>query len=384
MNLPKLIARNLFRHKLRSLLTMLGIAIAVTAFALIRTVIAAWYVGVEMSAENRLVTRSAISLISPLPLAYREKIAKIPGVMAVGHGTWFGGFYKEEKNFFSDFAINTHYLDLYPELIISPEEKKVFETQKNTCIVGENLAKRFGWKIGDSIRIIGNIYPGNWDFVVGGIYRGAKKTTDKTMFFFRWDYLDERMKMESSPRAGHVGWFLIKIKNPDDAALISKTIDSQFKNSLYETITETEKAFQLGFLSMVEAIIQALKIVSVIIIGIILIVLSNTMAMTARERIPEYATLKTMGFGARDLISLISGESVLIALSGGLAGIIFTFPIARLFGKSLEKFLPVFEVSKNTITLSFLISLVVGVSASVLPSLRAIKLSIAQSLRKIG
>ena len=384
MNLPKLIARNLFRHKLRSLLTMLGIAIAVTAFALIRTVIAAWYIGVEMSSENRLVTRSAISLVSPLPLAYRDKIAKIPGVSAVSHGTWFGGFYKEEKNFFSNFSIDPQYIDLYPELILSPEEKKVFATQQNTCIVGENLAKRFGWKIGDTVRIIGNIYPGNWDFVVGGIYRGAKKATDKTMFFFRWDYLDERMKTESPPRAGHVGWFLIKIKKPDDAATISKAVDSQFNNSLYETITETEKAFQLGFLSMVESIIKALKIVSVIIIGIILIVLSNTMAMTARERIPEYATLKTMGFGARDLISIISGESILIALCGGLAGIIFTFPIARLFGKSLEKFLPVFEVSKNTITLSFLISLVVGISASVLPSWRAIKLSIAQSLRKIG
>ncbi|OGL41767.1 MAG: ABC transporter ATP-binding protein [Candidatus Schekmanbacteria bacterium GWA2_38_9] len=384
MNLSKLIARNLFRHKLRSFLAMLGIAIAVTAFALLRTVIDAWYFGVEMSSENRLVTRSAISLISPLPLAYGEKIAKIPGVTAVGHGTWFGGFYKEEKNFFSDFAINPHYLNLYPELLLSAEEKKVFETQKNTCIIGENLAKRFGWKIGDTVRIIGNIFPGNWDFVVRGIYRGAKKSTDRTMFFFRWDYLDERMKRESPSRAGHVGWFLINIKNPDDAAIISKTVDSTFKNSLYETITETEKAFQLSFLSMVETIIKAMKVVSVIIIGIILIVLSNTMAMTARERIPEYATLKTMGFGARDLISLIGGESIMIALCGGLTGIILTFPIVELFGKAIEKFLPVFEISNNTIALSFLISLVVGISSSIFPLMRAIKLSIAQSLRKVG
>ena len=384
MTLSKLIIKNITRHKLRSLLTIAGIAIAITAFSLIRTVIAAWNIGVEMSSENRLVTRSSISIIFPLPLSYKEKIAKVPGVTHVSYGTWFGGFYKEEKNFFSSFAVDTKYLDLYPEIIISPEQKNAFAAERNSCIVGQKLAKRFGWKMGDTIRITGNIYPGNWDFVIRGIYKGAKKSTDETMFFFRWDYLDEKMKNLFPTRVGHVGWFLLKIANPDDAGEISKAIDSYFNNSLAETITETEKAFQLGFLAMVETIVQALKIVSGIIIGVILIVLSNTMAMTARERIPEYATLKTLGFGVKDLITLITGESILISLSGGILGILITFPVAKSFGKALENILPVFEISTNTIILSILIALVVGISAAVLPAFRSIRLSIAQSLRKVG
>jgi len=363
---------------------MFGIAIAVTAFALLRTVINAWYFGVAMSSETRMVTRSSVSIIFPLPLSYKEKIARVPGVKAVSYGQWFGGFYKEEKNFISHFSVDPQYIDLYPEILLSEEEKKYFATHRNSCIVGRKLAQRFGWKRGDIVRITGNIYPGDWDFVVQGIYKGAKKSTDETMFFSRWDYLNERIKELFPANVDHVGWFLIQITDPHKAGEISMAIDSYFKNSYAETITETEKAFQLGFLAMVETIVQALRIVSVIIIGVILIVLANTMAMTARERIPEYGTLKTLGFGTKDLIYLIAGESLSIALIGGIVGILLTFPLAKYFAKAIETFLPVFEISSNTIILSLFISGVVGISAAIIPAFRAIRLSIAQGLRKVG
>lgn len=384
MNLAKLAIRNVTRHKLRSALTILGLAIAIMSFILIRTVIAAWYFGVEMASDNRMVTRNSISIITPIPLSYKEKIAKIKGIKSIGYGNWFGGYYKDEKNFMSNFAIDTNYLKLYPEILITPEERRNFEIHRNGCIVGKKLAARFGWKKGDTVRITGNIFAGEWDFVIEGVYKASKKTMDETMFFFRWDYLNERKKIIMPSEVDHVGWFLFWIENPDDAAKISNEIDSMFKNSSSETITETEKAFQLGFLSMMEAIIKALRIVSAIIIVIILVILSNTMAMATRERIPEYATLKAMGFGGRKIFSLILGESLTIAAGGAAIGIPLTFPLVKIFGKAIETYLPVISVSNDTIWMGLLIAFAVGILSSLFPAWRAINTPIATSLRKIG
>ncbi|MBI5374020.1 MAG: FtsX-like permease family protein [Candidatus Schekmanbacteria bacterium] len=384
MNLAKLAIRNVTRHKLRSALTILGLAIAIMSFILIRTVISAWYFGVEMASDNRMVTRNSISIITPIPLSYKEKIAKIKGIKNIGYGNWFGGYYKDEKNFMSNFAIDTNYLKLYPEILITPEERRNFEIHRNGCIVGKKLAARFGWKKGDTVRITGNIFAGEWDFVIEGLYKASKKSVDETMFFFRWDYLNERKKIIMPSEVDHVGWFLFWIENPDDAAKISNEIDAMFKNSSSETITETEKAFQLGFLSMVEAIVKALRIVSAIIIVIILVILLNTMAMAARERIPEYATLKAMGFGGRKLFSLILGESLTIAAGGAAIGIPLTFPLVKIFGKAIETYLPVISVSNDTIWMGLLIAFAVGILASLFPAWRAINTPIATSLRKIG
>ncbi len=384
MTLSKLIFKNAMRHKLRTVLTIMGLAIAITSYALINTVLEAWYFGVNMSSDKRIVSRNAISIISTLPLAYGNKIKSVDGITDVAYGNWFGGFYKDEKNFIAIFSVSPNYIDLYPEILVKPEEKRTFLTMRNACIVGKGIAKRFGWQKGDTVRITGNIYPGNWDFYIAGIYRGAKKSTDETMFFFRWDYLNERIKETGMFEPDNIGWFMLRIDNPNLAASISKKIDAQFANSSAETLTETEKAFQLGFLSMTEAIVQALRIVSFIIIAVILVILSNTMAMSARERIPEYAMLKTFGFNGQTLTYLIMGESIIIALTGAIFGTIITFPIAKSFGKLVETFLPVFRVSPETIIFSFVIAIGVGVSASILPSWNASKTIIATSLRKIG
>src|SRR4030066_1560502 len=195
MHILKLIFKNAFRHKLRTFLTVLGVTIAILAFGLLRTVISAWYAGVEASSASRLVTRNSISLIFPLPLSYKDKIRQVDGVKVVSWGTWFGGIYIDEKNFFANFAVDAKsYLELYPEYLLSPEETNAFLRDRKAFVAGRKLAKRFGWKIGDTVPLRGTIYPGNWDFVLRGIYHGRDDTIDETQFFFHWDYLNESLK----------------------------------------------------------------------------------------------------------------------------------------------------------------------------------------------
>lgn len=381
----KLIVRNVFKSRLRSGLTLLGVAIAMLAFGILRTLIGAWYIGVETSSVNRLVIRNKISLIYSLPLSYRHKIFQVQGVTGVGYGHWYGGVYKDKKNFFAQFAVNgLAYLDMYPEFLLTAEEKKAFEKDRNSAIAGQTLVDRFGWKVGDVIPLEGTIYPGKIELVLAGVYRGAQKNTDETAFFFHYDFLNEALKKSSPDLANRTGWYMIKVKDPDKAPEIAQEIDALFKNSLAETLTETEKAFQMGFVSMTEAIIGAVQIISFVVIGIILIVLANTMAMTARERSSEFAVLKTLGFGPLFIFGLICGESVALALTGGLIGTALTFPGGALFQAQLKSFLPVFEVSNNTVALILMVSLGVGLLAALPPAIRMSRLPIGDGLRHLG
>jgi putative ABC transport system permease protein len=385
MLLLKILYRNALRHKLRTSLTVLGITIAVLAFGMLRTVVGAWYAGVEASSATRLITRNAVSLVFFLPLSYREKILQVPGVTEVGYSDWFGGIYKEEKNFFPNFATEARTaLDLYPEFIVPEGQKAAFFRDRKGAVVGIKTAKRFGWKIGDLVTLKGTIFPGNWEFVIRGIYRGARKSTDETQFFFHWNYLNESLKKTAPYRADKVGWFLVGVRSPDIAADVSVAIDKLFKNSLAETLTETEKAFQLSFISMTEAIVVVIQLVSIIVIIIIMTVMANTMAMTVRERIGEYAVLKTLGFGGGHLAGLIFGESLVIAATGTLLGIVLTFPAAKGFGDYLSQYFPIFVVSRDTIWMDMAAGLVISVVAAAFPIWRAIKMRIADGLRTIG
>jgi putative ABC transport system permease protein len=390
MDLAKLIVKNLLRHKLRTILTVLGIAIAILSFGMIRTVIAMWYSGVEASSPNRLITRNAISLIFPLPIAYRNAITAVPGVSEVSYAQWFGGIYIDEKHSqFPQIAVDAAtWFKVVPENRLSEAETAAFLKERNAAVVGVQLARRFGWKIGDVVRMSSMIFPGNWDFVIRGIYTGDKKTTDETLFFFQWRYLEEQLRRLEPWRAGNVGWYVVKIAEPDRAASISEAIDHRFKNSLAETRTETEQAFVQGFISMSDTILIALRIISIVIIGVILAVLSNTMAMTARERLSEYAVLKTLGFGARHLILLIAGESLLIALIGGAFGILLIGPTVDGFGavmtRTVGAMFPIVGVSAVTRTVSLLMALGVGLAAAIFPAWRAATLRIVTGLRRIG
>ncbi|MCC6347170.1 MAG: ABC transporter permease [Nitrospirales bacterium] len=385
MFLIRLLIKNAFRHKLRTALTVLGMTIAILAFGLLRTVISAWYAGVEASSANRLITRNAVSLVFFLPISYKDKIRQVEGVEGVSAANWFGGIYIEEKNFFANFAVEPQsYLDLVPEFVLPPDQKEAFLRDRKGAVAGRKLAEKYGWKISDPITLKGTIFPGNWDFTLQGIYTGRDKTVDESQFIFHWDYLNETVKKVLPRRADQAGFFIVGLKNPHLAAEVSTAIDAQFKNSLAETLTETEKAFQLSFISMTEAIVIVIRLVSFIIIVIIMAVVANTMAMTARERIGEYAILKALGFGAPYLAVLIFGESLFITSLGAALGIAATFPAARAFGNALGQFFPVFNVAPGTVYLDIAASLVVGTVAAVVPTVRAVRIRIADGLRRIG
>ena len=382
--LLKLVLRNVFRHRLRALLTVAGMCVAILAFALLRTVVSAWYAGVEASSANRLITRNSISLVFPLPLSYRDKIRQIDGVSKVSYGNWFGGYYIDRKNFFANFAVEPEsYLSLYPEYLLSEDQKTPFFRDRKSCVAGRKLARRFGWKVGDNITLTGTIFPGKWDFVLRAIYRGRDDTIDENQFFLHWDYINESLKKTTPRRADQVGFYIVGIAAPELAANIAEAIDKTFKNSRAETLTETERAFQMSFVSMSEAIITAIRLVSFVVIVIILVVVANTMVMSVRERTGEYAVFKTLGFGGFFLAALILGESLLISGLGGAAGIVLTFPAARTFAAAVGNWFPVFKVEALTVYLAVAGVLVVGIVAAVIPIWRVISLRVVEGLGRI-
>ena len=384
MYLTKLIARNALRHKLRTALTVLGLVIAVLAYGLLQTVVDAWYAGASAASNARLVTRNAISLTFALPLNYEYRIKGVDGVTQVARSNWFGGIYRDPKNFFAQFAVSDNYLDLYPEFVITPEQRADYQRDRRGALVGRQLADSYGFKIGDVIPIKGTIYPGTWDFVVRGIMEGRDETTITRQMVFHWDYLNETVRKKTARQADQVGVFVIGIDNPDNAASISRAVDNVFKNSLAETLTETEQAFQLGFVAMSNQIIAAIRVVSYVVIVIVMAVMANAMAMSARERITEYATLKALGFGSGFLSLLVFGESLVISAFGGALGMLLTPPAARFFKQAVGGVFPVFTVSHETMAMQAACALVVGLAAAIVPAVQASRVRIVEGLRAIG
>lgn len=383
----KFIYKNSFRHKLRSILTIVGIAIAVVAFGLLRTVVTAWNSGVSAAAADRLVTRQAVSFILPLPYAYKDRIEKIPGVKLATANIWFQGVYKEKQNFFARIAVEPEdFKEMFPEYLISNEQLEAFAKERASCIIGSKLAEKYGFTIGDVIPIIGDIYPGNWEFTVRGIYTPRDKATDATQMFIQYPYIDERMKAEDPLRAGNLGWYSVKIANPAQSGEISQQIDNLFLNSPAETKTETEKAFQQGFVSSMGVVLNAMDYMSFIIIGIIMLVLGNTMIMSARERTREYAVLKTLGFTARQLVLFVFGESMFVSFLGAIVGVLITYPIVALFAKVFANsgFFPVFFIEPITLILAFSAAVLVGIVSALIPLRRVLSTRIVDGLRFIG
>jgi len=386
MELLRLLFRNALRHKLRSALTIFGVGVAVMAFALLQTVVTAWYAGVEASAANRLITRHAVSFVFPLPLAYRDRIAQVPGVNKVTYAAWFSGVYIDKNQFFARLAVDSEtFFDVYPEFVVPRDQFEVFKRERNACIIGIDIATRYNLKLGDIMPVEGDVFPGQWEFVVRGIYQPRDQTTDPTSMMFHYKYLDERVRQEMPHRAGDIGWYIVRIDDPNNSAAISQEIDSLFANSRAETKTETERAFQQSFLSAASAVITALNVMSFFIIGIILLVLGNTMIMSARERTHEFAVLKALGFSIGQLSFLIAGESLVLSLFGSAVGLLVTFPAVEGFQAALPKgWFPVFYVKPETILIGAAAGFVVGLIAAIIPLRRVMTTRIVEGLRFVG
>jgi len=380
-----LVARNVLRNRLRTSLTLIGLAVAILAFGLLQTVVKTWYLGVDNAAPSRLLTRNAVSVALPLPQTYYKQISALEGVRNVTYMSWFGGVYKDPKNFFPQFAIDAaSYLDMYPEIVVSDEVRRAFLRDRRGAIVGRTLADRYGFKPGDVIQLRGTIFPGIWEFVISGIFDSRDPKTGASQLFFRWDYLNETLRVRSRAQAEQVGFFAVDVVSINRVAEVSQAIDNVFRNSLNETRTETERAFQIGFVKQTEAILISIRVVSFAVIFIILTVMANTMAMTARERIREYATLKAIGFSPGYVARLILGESVMIASVGGAIAIGLTPPVAARLAELSATLFPSLIVSADTVMSQALAALAVGVLAAVLPMRRAARVNIVNGLRALG
>ena len=385
MFLLRLLLKNAFRHQLRTGLTLIGLVVAICAFGLLRTIVDAWYAGVEASSSTRLVTRSSISLTFQLPLNYAQRIRAVEGVRALSWANWFGGVYITERNFFPQFAIDpASYLALYPEYVIADADRLAFLRDRQGAVVGRGLASKFGWQVGDPIPLRGTICPGTWTFTLRAIYDGADAKTDENQMFVHWAFINESLRQTARQRADAVGVYIVGIDEPNNAALISQRIDALFANSLAETLSETEKAFQLSFVSMSEAILVAIQAVSLIIIVIIMAVMANTMTMTARERLAEYATLKALGFPPGFVVGLLYGESLLIAGLGGVLGVVATLPLSAAFAQATGTLFPVFQLSALTMGLQLLAAAIVGLVAAAWPAWRMSRIDIVDGLRHVA
>jgi putative ABC transport system permease protein len=380
----RLALRNAFRARLRSVLTLLGLVIALLAFGLLQTVVGAWNAGVEMASATRVVTRSAISLTFSLPLYYRDRIRAVEGVRRVATSQWFGGIWRDEKSFFAQFAVDAeNFFQIYPEFVFKPNEFNDFLRDRQGCVVGRQLADLYGFTVGDKLPIRGTIYPGNWEFNVRAIYEGRDSSTITRQMYFHFDYLNEYLKLKGRA-ANRVGVFVMELANPDRVADVSHEIDSQFRNSLAETLTESERSFQLSFLSMFGTIVRIVSGVSYVVVLIILAVTANTMAMTARERLSEYATLKALGFGPGFVARLVLAESALLCAIGGAIALALTRPAAAAFHRAAPGVFAHFEVSPETLRLQAVCALAVGLIAALAPMARASQIRIVEGLRHVG
>jgi putative ABC transport system permease protein len=379
-----LIWRNLLRRKIRTIFTTASIFIAFLLFGVLMAIKAAFSMGIDVAGADRLMTIHKVSFIQPLPRSYAERIRGVEGVTQITHANWFGGIYQDPNNFIAQFAVDPEtYLAMYPEYEIPEEQKQTWFGNRTGAIVGIDTARRFGWKVGDRIPLQGTIYrrpdDSPWEFTIDGIYDSQVKGTDKTLFFFHYDYLNETL--ESSPMQDQIGWYIVRVENPARADAVAKRMDALFANSPAETKTATEKVFASDFAKQVGDIGAIMTAIAAVVILFILFVAGNAMAQSIRERTNELAVLKTLGFNDRKVLAMVLLESLLVAvLGGGLGLLVASLLIAQ--GDPTGGFLPIFYFPPRDLVFGCVLVLALGVLSGLVPALQAGRLKIVDALRR--
>jgi putative ABC transport system permease protein len=377
--LPLLLG-NFRRHRVRVALTLGSFAVALFLFCVLIAIRGAFNQGVEAAGADRILVVNKVSLIQPLPLAYRDRVARVPGVKDLTFAHWFGGVYQDEKNFFPQFAVDhTTWRQMYTEFRVPEEQWRALAADKAGAVVGKVTAERFGWKVGDRIPIKGAIYPGDWEFNLVGIYEGTRPQDDLSQFWFRWDYWAEKVEPDIK---GYVGWYVVRVDKGHDAVTVVKTIDSAFANSPFETRTQSEAAFMASFVEQMGNIGFLMTAIGAVVFFTLILVTGNTMAMSVRERTGELAVLKTVGFRDGAVLALVLVESCLLALLGGALGI----ALAKAFtmsGDPTGGLFPVFFVPGWAMGLGVAVTLAVGLLAGLLPALGARRLRVIDALRTL-
>lgn len=380
--------KNVLRNKFRTVMTIGGITAALVAFLAVRTVVTSWESAVDYAAKDRLGTRHKVTFVMTLPKKYVDQIRQVPGVKSATWANWFGAKNpNNEKEFFANMAVDVpSFIDVYPEISLDPEAAERWKQNKRGAIIGDVLAKKFGWKVGDKITLMGTIYPGDWEFEVSGIYQATARTVDRSSLFFHWEYLNDALKADQKD---HVGWVASRVDDPRRVPDISKAIDKLFDEQDTQTVTMSEKAMQQSFMGMFSAVLTALKWVSIVIMVIMTLIIGNTIAMGVRERTNEYGMMRAIGFRPGHIARFVLVEAAFIGLLGGLVGLglgflFVNFGIGRFLEENMGQMFPFFRVSTDSAILALAGAVVLGAVAAILPAWRAARLDVIQAIRKIG
>lgn len=381
--------RNLRRSKTRTLLTISAVMVAVVTFVLLRTVLSAWTAAADNAAKDRVGTRHKVSFIMSMPRRYVQEIEQIPGVQQTAAASWFGGKDpKHEQDFFATIAVEPkEFLEVYDEILLPEDQKTAWFQNRRGAIVGDAIAKKLGWKVGDRVILTGTIYMGEWEFEISGIYTAERRSVDRASFYFHYDYLND------DPRAVYsrdtVGWIVSRIDDPGQSAQIAKAIDAKFEERDIQTLSMSERAMNTSFIGMISAVLKAMDAVSLVILAIMGLILGNTVAMGVRERTHEYGVLRAIGFLPQHLALFVLGEAVAVSLLGGVLGVLVSYPfVEQMIGRALEEnmggFFPFFRIDPSTAVQALLLSAVVGALAAALPAYNASQLRVVEALRRTG
>lgn len=382
MKFARIIWANLLRKKVRLLLTIGSFAVALFLFVFLAVVRDAFNRGADVASADRLVVINRTSIINPIPLSYRDKILRIPGVKAVTHNNWFGGIYIEEKNFFPQFVIDPeNQRTVFSELVVPDDQWKAFLNDRQGAIAGAKLAERFHWKIGDRIPIKTTFYGGaSWEFNLVGIYHGNKPQSDETQFWLQWDYFEEKVPERDK---GRIGWYVLRIDNPDDAPRISQAIDDEFANSPFETKTQAESAFAANWVKQFGNIQRLIVSIGVVVFFTLLLVTGNTMAISVRERTSELAVFKAIGYSDRSVLFFVLAEALTIALIGGLLGMLLAIVAVPGLAAALNGLLPSIVLAPKMLVFGLVVAIFTGFLSGFLPGMNAMHLRIVNALRRV-
>ena len=384
MNDFDLVRKNLFRRKLVAILMIVSILVAFMIFGVLAGFYRAFTAGEDRAAADRLITVNKINFTQPLPIAYFNRVRAVDGVRQVTHANWFGGYYQDPKNFLMTLAIEpVTYFDIYrSELDIPPEQLQAFISDRSSAVIGESMARKWGWKVGDRVPVASSIFTQRsngshtWDFTIAGIVKGKAEQVSTDFLLFQYAYFDETRTFGKDT----IGWLILQTNSPENNDRVAKTIDAMFANSTAETSTDTEKAFGKAFAAQFGNIALIVFLVVGAAFVTILMIVGNTMALSIRERTREIGVLKTLGFSGPRILRMVLGESVLLALLGGLPGLAIAALITIALRASLANIAPAFAVSPDIALEGIALMIALGLFTGVIPALNAMRLKIATAL----
>lgn len=388
MNLTGLAIRNAFRSRLRAALTIASATAAVTAFIVLQTIIGAWHMRGERAAADRVATWNEIAYGVPIPQRYADEARKVPGVKEVTWATWFEGRDpRDERSFFTTLAVDVAtYLSVYDEFDIAAPARECWRTDHGAAIVGDLLAQRRGWKVGDHVTLVSGLYPGRWEFRICGLYTSARKAVDRAIFLFRWDYLDESVEPE---RKGKIDWLMSRAGDPRQAADLERTLDARFADHEVTTRSASERVLERKFAEAATGLFTVINVTSLGLLIIMMLVLANTIAMGVKERMSEYAVLRALGFGPMRLTRLIAGESAIIGLASAALGttiahLLIRGGVGHWLEANYSTVVPFVAVSPILTWSTVLGGAVIGAIAALLPVRGALRRPVVDALRDVG